>query len=71
MEIQKGEWYFSLQCKACDATIYFSHDPSKGAVEIAAHENAVIKLGCPACNAVEEYDRNELTSREAKYARAG
>lgn len=68
MEIQKGEWYFSVQCKACNATIYFSHDPSRGTAEIAAHENASIELACPACRTIEEYDRSELLSREAKYA---
>ena len=68
MKIEKGEWYFSIQCKACDATIYFSHDPSKGMVEIAAHKDTVINLACPACNQVEDYDRSELLSREVKYA---
>jgi hypothetical protein len=68
MEIQKGEWYFSLQCKSCDATIYFSHDPSKGKIEIAAREDSVIKVACPACNKVDDYDRTELVSREAHYA---
>ncbi len=68
MEILKGEWYFSLQCKGCDATIYFSHDPSKGMIEVAAHEDSVIELECPACNSVESYDRSELISREVKYA---
>jgi hypothetical protein len=68
MEIQKGEWYFSLQCKSCDATIYFSHDPSRGIIEVAAHADSVIKLNCPACNKIEDYDRSELISREAKYA---
>jgi hypothetical protein len=68
MEIVKGEWYYSLQCKSCDATIYFSHDPSKGMAEIVAHEDTTINLTCPACNSVEEYDRNELISREVKYA---
>ena len=68
MKIEKGEWYFSVQCKACDATIYFSHDPSKGMVEIAAHEDTVINLNCPACNQVEDYDRSELISCEVKYA---
>jgi hypothetical protein len=68
MEIQKGEWYFSLQCKACDSIIYFSHDPSKGMIEVAAHEDSVIELACPSCNMVEQYDRNELVSREVKYA---
>ena len=68
MEIEKGEWYFSLQCKRCDATIYFSHDPSKGMMEIAAHAESTIKLTCPACGTTEDYDRNELVSREVKYA---
>lgn len=68
MEIQKGEWYFSFQCKACDATIYFSHDPSKGMIEIAAHADSVIELTCPACNSVDQYDRTDLISREVKYA---
>lgn len=68
MEIQKGEWYFSLQCKNCDATIYFSHDPSKGKIEIVAHEDSVIKVNCPACNTIDDYDRTELVSREATYA---
>jgi predicted nucleic-acid-binding Zn-ribbon protein len=67
MEIQKGEWYFTVQCKRCDATIYFSHDPSRGKIEIAAHQDSVIKVSCPACQAVEEYDRSELFSRAAKY----
>lgn len=66
MEILKGEWYFSLQCKGCDATIYFSHDPSKGMIEVAAHEDSVIELVCPACNSVESYDRTELISCEVK-----
>ncbi len=70
MEILKSEWYFSLQCKGCDATIYFSHDPSKGMTEVAAHEDSVIELACPACNSVESYDRSELISCEVKYARA-
>ena len=68
MEIVRGEWCYSLQCKSCDATIYFSHDPSKGMAEIAAHEDAHISLTCPACNSVEEYDRSDLISREVKYA---
>jgi hypothetical protein len=68
MEIQKGEWYFSLQCKKCDATVYFSHDPSKGKIEIAAHEDSVIKVNCPACKTIDDYDRTELISREATYA---
>jgi len=68
MEIQKGEWYFSLQCTNCDATIYFSHDPSKGMIEIAAHEDSIIKVSCPACNSVADYDRTELISREATCA---
>ncbi len=68
MEIQKGEWYFSLQCRSCDATIYFSHDPSGGIIEVAAHEDSVLELACPACNSVERYDRSELISREAKYS---
>ncbi len=67
MEIQKGEWYFTVQCKRCDATIYFSHDPSRGKIEIAARQDSVIKVSCPACQAVEEYDRSELFSRAAKY----
>jgi predicted nucleic-acid-binding Zn-ribbon protein len=67
MKIEKGEWYYSVQCKACDTTIYFSHDPSRGMAEIAAHEDTHIELTCPACNQVEEYDRTELVSREAKY----
>jgi RNase P subunit RPR2 len=67
MEIQKGEWYFSLQCKTCDATIYFSHDPSKGMIEVAAHEDSKIELTCPSCNTVEQYNRNELISREVKH----
>jgi phage FluMu protein Com len=66
MEIQKGEWYFTVQCKHCDATIYFSHDPSRGKIEIAAHQDSVIKVSCPACQAVDEYDRSELFSREVK-----
>jgi hypothetical protein len=68
MEIQKGEWYFSLQCKSCDATIYFSHDPSKGMIEVSAHEDSVMKLTCPLCNVIAQYDRNELISREVKYS---
>jgi hypothetical protein len=68
MEIQKGEWYFSLQYKACDATIYFSHDPSKGMIDVAAHEDSIMELSCPSCNAVDKYDRNELVSRKVKYA---
>jgi hypothetical protein len=67
MEIQKGEWYYSVQCKSCDAVIYFSHDPSKGLIEVAAHEDSVINLICPACEEVENYDRSELVSRVAKY----
>ena len=67
MEIQKGEWYFSVQCKSCDATIYFSHDPSKGMIEVAAREDSVINVSCPACNAVDDYDRGEIVSREVKY----
>ncbi len=67
MEVQKGEWYFTVQCTGCDATIYFSHDPSNGVVEIPAHEDSVINLKCPACNKVDDYDRNELVSREAKF----
>jgi predicted nucleic-acid-binding Zn-ribbon protein len=68
MEIQKGEWYFTVQCKSCDATIYFSHDPSRGKFEIAAHEDSVINVSCPACQATDDYDRSELFSREVKYA---
>ena len=68
MKIEKGEWYYSVQCKDCDTTIYFSHDPSKGMVEIAAHADTVINLTCPACNQVEDYNRSELVSREVKYA---
>lgn len=67
MEIQKGEWYFTVQCKKCEATIYFSHDPSKGKVEIAAHGDSVINVICPACQAIDDYDRGDLFSREAKY----
>jgi hypothetical protein len=67
MEIQKGEWYFSLQCKGCDATIYFSHDPSQGMFEVAAREDSVLELACPSCNTVEQYDRSELISRQVKY----
>ena len=67
MEIQKGEWYFSVQCTGCDATIYFSHDPSKGKMEIPAREDSVIEISCPSCNRVDEYDQNEIVSREAKY----
>ncbi len=59
---------FSVQCKACDATIYFSHDPLKGILEIVAHEDTLIKLTCPACKQVKDYDRIELVSREVKYA---
>jgi hypothetical protein len=66
METLKGEWYFTLQCKACDATIYFSHDPSHGMNEIAAHEDAVLELVCPSCKLVGRYDRNELISREVE-----
>jgi hypothetical protein len=47
MEIQKGEWYFSVQCKSCDTT-YFSHDPSKGMIEVAAHKDSIIELICQA-----------------------
>lgn len=68
MKIQKGEWYFSLQCKECDTTIYFSHDSSRGMLEVAAHEDSKIELICPACNSTEQYDRNELISREVKYS---
>ena len=68
MKVQKGEWYFSVQCKGCDTTIYFSHDPSKGMIEVAAREDSVIELICPACDSVEQYDRSELLSREVKYA---
>jgi len=68
MKVQKGEWYFSVQCKGCDTTIYFSHDPSKGMIEVAAHDDSVIELTCPSCNSIEQYDRNELISREVKYA---
>jgi hypothetical protein len=67
MEIQKGEWYFSLQCKGCDAIIYFSHDPSRGKAELAAREYSVLNLTCPGCQAVNDYDQSELFSREAKY----
>jgi RNase P subunit RPR2 len=67
MEIQKGEWYFSVQCTKCDATIYFSHDPSKGKLEIAARKETVIKISCPACNWVDEYDQTKLFSRKAEY----
>jgi hypothetical protein len=67
MKIQKGEWYFTVQCKRCDMTVYFSHDPSRGKTEIAAHEDSVLKLTCPGCQAVDDYDRSELFSREAKY----
>jgi hypothetical protein len=67
MKIEKGEWYFSIQCKSCDATIYFSHDPSKGMIEVAAHADSVIELACPSYKCVEKYDRSELVSREVKY----
>jgi hypothetical protein len=67
MEVQRGEWYFSVQCTGCDATIYFSHDPSKGMIEIAARKDSVINVQCPACNKVDNYDRNEIVSREAKF----
>jgi hypothetical protein len=68
MEIQKGERYFSLQCTSCDATIYFSHDPSKGMIEVAAHEDSAIKVSCPACNSVDDYEQTDLISREATCA---
>ena len=67
MKIQKGEWYFTVQCKGCDATIYFSHDPSRGKAEIAAREDSVLNLTYPGCQAVDDYDKSELFSREAKY----
>ncbi len=66
MEIEKGEWYFSVQCKTCGTPVYFSHDPSKGAVEIAAREDSVIEIICPACDSTGEYNRDDLTSREAQ-----
>ena len=68
MEIQKGEWYYGVQCKSCDATIYFSPDPSKGMTEVAAHEETVINLICPACQKTEDYDRSEIISRPVKHA---
>jgi hypothetical protein len=55
-----------VHCKSCDATIYFSHDPSKGMIEVAAHEETVINLICPACQETGDYDRSELISREVK-----
>ncbi len=66
MEVIKGEWYFGIECKDCEKTIYFSHDPSKGMIEVAAHADSVIELTCPVCNSVESYDRSDLISREAK-----
>lgn len=66
MEIQKGEWYFAVECSACALTIYFSHDPSKGMMEIAARDEAVIQVACPFCNSVVEYHQNELISRQAE-----
>ena len=66
MEIEKGEWYFSVQCKTCEAPVYFSHDPSKGVVEISAREESVIEIICPTGDSTNEYNRDDLTSREAQ-----
>ncbi len=66
MEIQQGEWYFCVECSGCHETIYFSHDPLKGKVEVAAHDDSVIKVNCPSCNSVDDYHSSQLISREAK-----
>ncbi len=50
MEIVKGEWYFGIECRDCGETIYFSHDPSKGMIEVAVHAESVIELSCPGCH---------------------
>lgn len=66
MEIQKGEWYFCVECSVCQKIIYFSHDPLKGKVEVAARDDSVIKVNCPSCGSVDDYHSSQLISREAK-----
>lgn len=68
MEVQKGEWYYGMNCSECNARIALFHDKSKGKVKVdfVGGKDAKMQTDCPKCGHTNRYVPEDLTSLEAQ-----
>lgn len=66
LEWNLGQWYFTVQCKFCDADIAFQNDPSGGCLLFRVlSDETRLAIACPDCGREANYSSSEVTSVRA------
>ncbi|MGV8925029.1 MAG: hypothetical protein ACOH2G_05030 [Ewingella sp.] len=69
-EINKGDWYFTVECKGCAQAIYVLDDNSKGAIKLPIIDDGTLSIPCMKCLHEDIYSFDDLKGQQAHESRS-